>query len=72
MNLKMLLYKKLKNWKEKNMRKHYLEIFEDQFLPALKEQINYFFRINPQLDVVNVQFTYVEKSQTWIAFLIYK
>lgn len=54
------------------MRKNYLEIFEDQFLPALKEQINLFFRINPQLEVVSVQFTYVEQSQTWIAFLIYK
>jgi hypothetical protein len=56
----------------KNMSKNYLEIFEDQFLPALKEQINYFFRINPQLEVVSVQFNYVEQSQTWIAFLIYK
>ena len=72
MNLKMLLYKKSKKWKEKNMRKNYLEIFEDQFLPALKEQINFFFRTNPQLEVVSVQFTYVEQSQTWIAFLIYK
>lgn len=54
------------------MSKNYLEIFEDQFLPALKEQINYFFRINPQLEVVSVQFNYVEQSQTWIAFLIYK
>lgn len=24
------------------MRKNYLEIFEDQFLPALKEEINFF------------------------------
>ena len=54
------------------MRKNYLEIFEDQFLPALKEQINLFFRINPQLEVVSIQFIYVEQSQTWIAFLILK
>ena len=54
------------------MRKNYLEIFEDQFLPTLKEQINLFFRINPQLEVVSIQFSYVEQSQTWIAFLIYK
>lgn len=54
------------------MRKNYLEIFEDQFLPALKEQINLFFRINPQLEVVSIQFSYVEQSQTWIALLIYK
>ena len=65
-------YIKKQKTEGKNMRKNYLEIFEDQFLPALKEQINLFFRINPQLEVVSIQFSYVEQSQTWIAFLIYK